>query len=200
MATCRSTPRGATYRHVRARQVPGFAIGDHRPFAGGRRRTGHRRHRQRVPGEPRPGPLSRRLPRPRVAPVGVPTAPDAAQAPVGLPGSACRSLRQAAVAVSAGAGSGYPHRIGAAPDGRLPRHPRRLLVPLTSPAPAGFRQAPTGHDSPQPTPNLLTLVPGLPPLPNFSFLQQLRMSRAGTAAPVEPGERIDGGTRIVSPC
>jgi hypothetical protein len=26
--------------------------------------------------------------------------------------------------------------------------------------------------SAQPKPNLLTLVPGLPPLPNFSFLQQ----------------------------
>ena len=49
-------------RHVIAtsgtRQVPGVAVGDHRPCGGGRRRTGHRRHRQRVPRDraraPRP--------------------------------------------------------------------------------------------------------------------------------------------------
>jgi Probable lipoprotein LpqN len=40
-------------------------------------------------------------------------------------------------------------------------------------APVGLPAQPPGQmPSPQPQPNLLTLVPGLPPLPNFSFLQQ----------------------------
>jgi Probable lipoprotein LpqN len=40
-------------------------------------------------------------------------------------------------------------------------------------APVGLPgQAPGQLPSPQPTPNLFALVPGLPPLPNFSFLQQ----------------------------
>jgi hypothetical protein len=40
-------------------------------------------------------------------------------------------------------------------------------------APVGLPGQPAGQmPSAQPKPNLLTLVPGLPPLPNFSFLQQ----------------------------
>ncbi|MBW0013517.1 LpqN/LpqT family lipoprotein [Mycobacterium sp.] len=71
-------------------------------------------------------------------------APAQAPAPVGLP----------------------PQTPGAAPAG----------LPAQTPgaAPAGLPAQPTVPNqvtASRPTPNLLTLVPGLPPLPNFSFLQ-----------------------------
>lgn len=37
------------HRHLRSRQVPGFAVGDHRAVAGGHRRAGHRCDCQRIP-------------------------------------------------------------------------------------------------------------------------------------------------------
>ena len=70
--------------------------------------------------------------------------PGTAAAPVGVPS-------QAAGAAPAGL---PPQPAGAAPVG-LP----------SQPAP------PNQVAAPRPTPNLLTMVPGLPPLPNFTFLQ-----------------------------
>jgi hypothetical protein len=70
--------------------------------------------------------------------------PGTAAAPVGVPS-------QAAGAAPAGL---PPQPAGAAPVG-LPAQP----------SPANQVAAP------RPTPNLLTMVPGLPPLPNFTFLQ-----------------------------
>ncbi|OBK50874.1 LpqN/LpqT family lipoprotein [Mycobacterium sp. 1081908.1] len=70
--------------------------------------------------------------------------PGTAAAPVGIPA-------QAAGAAPAGL---PPQPAGAAPVG-LPSQP----VP------------PNQVAAPRPTPNLLTMVPGLPPLPNFAFLQ-----------------------------
>jgi hypothetical protein len=77
------------------------------------------------------------------APVGLPPQP-AGAAPVGLP-------TQAAGAAPVGL---PPQPAGAAPVG-LPTQP----------------VAPNQVAAPRPTPNLLTMVPGLPPLPNFAFLQ-----------------------------
>jgi hypothetical protein len=88
------------------------------------------------------------------APVGVPgQAPGAA--PVGLPGQ-----------TTGAAPVGLPGQTtGAAPVG--------LPGQTTGAAPVGLPTQAAGQmPSAQPRPNLLTLVPGLPPLPNFSFLQQ----------------------------
>jgi hypothetical protein len=71
------------------------------------------------------------------------TAPTPGNAPVGLPGQT----------------------PGAAPPGLPAQTPGAAPVGLGGPAPL------PGMQTQQPTPNLLTLVPGLPPLPNFSFLQ-----------------------------
>jgi probable lipoprotein LpqN len=76
------------------------------------------------------------------APVGVPGQAPG-RSPVGLPGQTA----------------------GAAPVG--------LPGQTTGAAPVGLPgQAPGQMPPAQPKPNLFTLVPGLPPLPNFSFLQQ----------------------------
>jgi probable lipoprotein LpqN len=66
---------------------------------------------------------------------------------------------------------------GNAPVGVPGQAPGRSPVGLpgqtTGAAPLGLPgQAPGQMPSAQPKPNLFTLVPGLPPLPNFSFLQQ----------------------------
>ena len=55
---------------------------------------------------------------------------------------------------------------GAAPVG--------IPAPAAAPAPVGVPAQPAAPNqltAPRPTPNLLTMVPGLPPLPNFAFLQ-----------------------------
>jgi hypothetical protein len=71
-------------------------------------------------------------------------APGTAAAPVGVP----------------------PQASGAAPAGLPPQTAGAAPVGLPSqPAP------PNQVAAPRPTPNLLTMVPGLPPLPNFGFLQ-----------------------------
>ncbi|WP_068178929.1 LpqN/LpqT family lipoprotein [Mycobacterium sp. UM_CSW] len=75
--------------------------------------------------------------------------PSAGAAPVGIPA-------QAAAAAPVGL---PPQPVGAAPVGA---------------APVGLPSQPVAPNqvvAPRPTPNLLTMVPGLPPLPNFSFLQ-----------------------------
>jgi len=71
-------------------------------------------------------------------------APGTAAAPVGVP----------------------PQAPGAAPAGLPPQ--------TAGAAPVGLPSQPTAPNqvaAPRPTPNLLTMVPGLPPLPNFGFLQ-----------------------------
>ncbi|HZC51660.1 MAG TPA: LpqN/LpqT family lipoprotein [Mycobacterium sp.] len=91
------------------------------------------------------------------APSASPAAPSRApgNAPVGVPGQ------------TAGAAPvGLPGQTTAAAPVGLPRQ-------TVSAAPVGLPgQAPAPMPSAQPRPNILTLVPGLPPLPNFSFLQQ----------------------------
>jgi hypothetical protein len=89
-----------------------------------------------------------------IAPAGAAPAPIQAPgaAPVGLPAPAQAPLQAP----------------GAAPVG--------LPAPAQAPgaAPAGLPPqtvAPNHAAASQPTPNLLALVPGLPPLPNFTFLQ-----------------------------
>jgi Probable lipoprotein LpqN len=83
------------------------------------------------------------VPGPATAPVGVPSQA-AGAAPVGLP----------------------PQPTGAAPVGLPPQSAAAAPVGLPSqPVP------PNQVAAPRPAPNLLTMVPGLPPLPNFAFLQ-----------------------------
>ncbi|MGZ4515807.1 MAG: LpqN/LpqT family lipoprotein, partial [Mycobacterium sp.] len=75
---------------------------------------------------------------------------------------------------------------GASPVGLTPAPAPIPQVPAQAPVPQVPAAAPVAHvraaapaglpvqapmPSRQPTPNLLALVPGLPPLPNFSFLQ-----------------------------
>ncbi|OBA69380.1 hypothetical protein A5641_15810 [Mycobacterium sp. 1554424.7] len=75
-------------------------------------------------------------------------------APVAVPGTAAAPV-------------GVPSQVaGAAPAGLPPQPAGAAPVGLPSqPSPANQVAAP------RPTPNLLTMVPGLPPLPNFTFLQ-----------------------------
>lgn len=97
-----------------------------------------------VPGAPAPAPA------PTAAPVGLP-AP--APAPAAVPGQT-----PAVAPVQAPVAAQAPAAIPAqAPAGAPTRPPTQLGVPNQLP-------------SPQPAPNLLALVPGLPPLPNFSNL------------------------------
>ncbi|KLO39349.1 hypothetical protein ABW17_20410 [Mycobacterium nebraskense] len=105
------------------------------------------------------------------APVPAPVQTPAAS-PVGLPGQtpAPAPLGQAPVAAPVG-------QIPAtAPVGQAPATAPVAQAPAVAPlrqtsatAPVGLPAAPM--PSRPPTPNLLALVPGLPPLPNFSFLQ-----------------------------
>jgi hypothetical protein len=82
------------------------------------------------------------VPGPATAPVGAPSQA-AGAAPVGLP----------------------PQPTGAAPVALPPQS--------AAAAPVGLPSQPVAPNqvAPRPTPNLLTMVPGLPPLPNFAFLQ-----------------------------
>ena len=93
-------------RHVIAtsgpRQVPGVAVGDHRPCSGRRRRTRHRRHHQRLPGD-----------RAR----GRPSGPHRRS----RPGPGCCTSRPP------GAGARYGSCRGTRP---APRFPRRYPPPL----------------------------------------------------------------------
>jgi hypothetical protein len=106
-----------------------------------------------APGAAAPVPAPAQAP--GAAPVGVP-APAPGAAPVGVP----------------------PQAPGTAPVGVPPQAPG--TAPVGVPAQTAGAAAPVGVPAqpavpnqlaPRPTPNLLTMVPGLPPLPNFSFLQ-----------------------------
>ncbi|HET7073688.1 MAG TPA: LpqN/LpqT family lipoprotein [Mycobacterium sp.] len=84
---------------------------------------------------------------PAMAPAGVPaTAPVPAQAPVGVPAQPPTA-----------APVGVPAQAPVMGPGGLPAQ---------TPVPSQLAAA-----QPRPAPNLLALVPGLPPLPNFAFLQ-----------------------------
>lgn len=110
-----------------------------------------------APGAPAPAPAQA----PAASPVGLP-----AQAPARTPAAAPVAPAPAAAPVAPAAPAPIAAPVAPAP-GAAP------LVPLaqTSPAaPVGLpAQAPAAN--PQRTPSLLAMVPGLPPLPNFSFLQ-----------------------------
>jgi hypothetical protein len=69
---------------------------------------------------------------------------------------------------------GVPGQVpGTAPVGPPGAAPVGLPAQTSGAAPVGLPGQPAGQlPSAPPRPNLLTLVPGLPPLPNFSFLQQ----------------------------
>ncbi|CQD02783.1 secreted proline rich protein Mtc28 [Mycobacterium lentiflavum] len=90
-------------------------------------------------------------------------APAPAAAPVALPA-------QAPAAVPAQAPAAVPAQVPAQVPGVAPA-PVPAQAPVGAPArlPAQLA-APNLLPSPQPAPNLLSLVPGLPPLPNFSNL------------------------------
>ncbi|OBH56570.1 LpqN/LpqT family lipoprotein [Mycobacterium sp. E2479] len=97
-----------------------------------------------VPGAAAPAPAQV----PATSPVGLPN-----QAPAAAPGAPVPAVAPVAPAAPA---------PGTAP-----------LVPLAQtspPAPVGLPAQPP-MTNPQRTPSLLAMVPGLPPLPNFSFLQ-----------------------------
>ncbi|MGV0158772.1 LpqN/LpqT family lipoprotein [Mycobacterium colombiense] len=110
-----------------------------------------------APGATAPAPAQA----PAASPVGLP-----AQAPARTPAAAPVAPAPATAPVAPAAPAPVAAPVAPAP-GAAP------LVPLaqTSPAaPVGLpAQAPVTN--PQRTPSLLAMVPGLPPLPNFSFLQ-----------------------------
>ncbi|OBB87261.1 LpqN/LpqT family lipoprotein [Mycobacterium sp. 852002-30065_SCH5024008] len=115
-----------------------------------------------VPGAPAPAPVQT----PAASPVGL----TPAQAPV-PPVPAAAPVPQVPAAAPVG-------QIPAtAPVGQAPATAPVAQAPAVAPLrqtsgtapPVGLPPAPM--PSRQPTPNLLALVPGLPPLPNFTFLQ-----------------------------
>ena len=115
-----------------------------------------------APGTTAPAPAQG----PGAAPVGVPAqAPTAA--PVGVPAQAPGT---APVGVPAQAPGTAPVGLPAQAPGTAP-----VGVPAQTAgaAPVGVPAQPAvpGQVAPRPVPNLLTMVPGLPPLPNFAFLQ-----------------------------
>ncbi len=107
--------------------------------------------------------------------VTVPGAP--VPAPVQTPGASPVALTPApAPAAQVPAQAPVPQVPATAQIGQAPATAPIGQAPATAPlrqtsamAPVGLPAAPM--PSRQPTPNLLALVPGLPPLPNFSFLQ-----------------------------
>jgi hypothetical protein len=115
-----------------------------------------------VPGAPAPAPAQP----PGNAPVGLP-AQTPGTAPVGLPAQTPGT-----------APVGLPAQTpGTAPVGLPAQTPGTAPVGLPGQAPGTAPVGPPGQalgqlPSRQPLSNLLALVPGLPPLPNFSFLQQ----------------------------
>ncbi|OBF95755.1 hypothetical protein A5773_14140 [Mycobacterium sp. 852014-52450_SCH5900713] len=124
-----------------------------------------------VPGSPAPAPVQT----PAASPVGL--TPAQAPAP---------QVPAAAPVPQVPAAAPVPQVPAAAPVGQIPATAPVGQAPATAPvaqapAVAPLRQTsatappvglpPAPMPSRQPTPNLLALVPGLPPLPNFSFLQ-----------------------------
>ncbi|WP_055399655.1 MULTISPECIES: LpqN/LpqT family lipoprotein [unclassified Mycobacterium] len=114
-----------------------------------------------VPGAPVPAPVQS----PGASPVGLAPAPaPVAQVPAAAPVPQVPAATPVAQVPAAAPVAQVP---AAAP---VPQAPAVAPLRQTSAtAPVGLPAAPM--PSRQPTPNLLTLVPGLPPLPNFSFLQ-----------------------------
>ncbi|BAX90221.1 LpqN/LpqT family lipoprotein [Mycobacterium shigaense] len=90
----------------------------------------------------------------RVTAPGAPAAPAPSTAPVGLPG-------QTPAAAPA------PVRAPAVIPAQPPAAAAALPAPAAAPAPAAV---PSQLQAAQPAPNLLALVPGLPPLPNFTSI------------------------------
>ncbi|OBG64005.1 hypothetical protein A5703_00145 [Mycobacterium sp. E188] len=112
-----------------------------------------------VPGAPVPAPVQT----PAASPVGLAPAPvPAAQVPPVAQVPATAPVAQVPAT---------------APVAQVPATPPLGQAPAAAPLRQTSATAPTGLPvqgpvpSRQPMPNLLTLVPGLPPLPNFSFLQ-----------------------------
>ncbi|GAA4537724.1 LpqN/LpqT family lipoprotein [Mycobacterium paraffinicum] len=124
-----------------------------------------------VPGAPAPAPV----PTPAASPVAL----TPAQAPVPpVPATAPVPQVPATAPVPQVPATAPVGQIPAtAPVGQAPATPPVAQAPAAAPLrqssalapPVGLPQAPM--PSRQPTPNLLALVPGLPPLPNFTFLQ-----------------------------
>ncbi len=102
----------------------------------------------------------------RVTAPGSPVPAPAAPAPVGLPA-------QTPVTPPVALPAQTPATAPVALPGQTPIAPpvaQAPIAPSVAQAPVGLpAQVPTPNQ--RPTPSLLALVPGLPPLPNFSFLQ-----------------------------
>jgi hypothetical protein len=114
-----------------------------------------------APGAAAPAPV----PAPTAAPVGLPAqAPVAAQAPVPAQAPAV-----APAAVPAQAPAVVPAQVPAAVPAQAPAV-APVQAPLAAPNRLPAQMAVPGQLPAQPAPNLLSLVPGLPPLPNFSNL------------------------------
>ncbi|ORV02344.1 hypothetical protein AWB93_05870 [Mycobacterium bohemicum] len=97
------------------------------------------------------------------------TAPGAAApAPVRAPSAAPVAPSAAPVAPSATPVALPAQAPARAPVAQAPVPQAPAAAPAALPAQASLPNQPVV----QPTPNLLAMVPGLPPLPNFSFLQQ----------------------------
>lgn len=118
-----------------------------------------------VPGAQTPAPAQTPAASPAGLPGQTPATPPAGQTPATPP------IAQPPVTAPVGQAPATP------PSGQTPATPPVAQAPTVAPltqtsamAPARLPvQAPVPNR--QPTPNLLALVPGLPPLPNFSFLQ-----------------------------
>jgi hypothetical protein len=128
-----------------------------------------------APGAPVPA----QAPTPTAAPVGLPaqaTAPAPAQAPSAVPAQAPAGVpAQVPAAVPAQAPAVAPAAVPAQAPAVAPAQVP-VQAPAVAPAPVGAparlpaQMAVPGQLPAQPAPNLLALVPGLPPLPNFSNL------------------------------
>lgn len=121
-----------------------------------------------VPGAPVPAPVQT----PAASPVGLAPAPaPVAQVPPVAQAPATAPVAQVPVTAPVG------QVPVTAPVGQVPATAPVGQAPAVAPLRQTSATAPTGLPvqaplpSRQPTPNLLALVPGLPPLPNFSFLQ-----------------------------
>lgn len=115
-------------------------------------------------------------PAPAASPVGRPAQPPAAPAPANTaPVPATAPVSPAAPAVPAAPVAPVaPAPAPVAPAPTAPAPATTPLVPLAQTTPAAPGRLPAQAPLPnqqQHTPSLLAMVPGLPPLPNFSFLQ-----------------------------
>ncbi|OQZ93533.1 hypothetical protein BST11_02625 [Mycobacterium alsense] len=95
------------------------------------------------------------------------TAPSPSTSPVGIPAQNVPASPAVAPAQTA------PVAPVAVPAQPVPAAPAGLPAQTVPAAPVGLPAQPVAPNqvAPRPVPNLLTMVPGLPPLPNFAFLQ-----------------------------